>query len=233
MTTSRPEPGPAHSTPAPTPAALGLGWTAPDLVRCHLETPRLLVRAYRLEDAEAVFAAVNASREHLLPWMPWSRGHRQLADTVKYIAEQIIAQSAGPGFTNIGVGVFDRTSGEFLGGTGVHDVRPETASCETGYWMRADRCGQGFATEACARVISWAMQDQSAGGLGLRRVRLFCSSANAASRRVPEKLGLRQEVCQREEYYAEGLGPTDRLGWGVMAGEWDSAEHRSITRDAG
>ena len=133
--------------------ASGHRWSAPDLVRCHLESPRLTVRAYRLEDAEAVFHAVNDYREHLLPWMPWARGHRQMADTVKYIAEQIIATTAGPLFTGIGVGIFERASGEFLGGTGVHDVRPDTASCETGYWIRGDRCGQGFAAEACRHVV--------------------------------------------------------------------------------
>jgi RimJ/RimL family protein N-acetyltransferase len=206
--------------------AFGLGWSAPDLVRCHLETPRLTVRAYQLEDAGAVFRVVNDHREHLLPWMPWARGHRQIADTVKYIAEQIIATTAGPLFTGIGVGIFERASGEFLGGTGVHDVRPDTASCETGYWIRGDRCGQGFAAEACRHVVSWALSDPSAGGLGLRRVRIYCSSANAASRRIPEKLGLRQEVCQREDYYVEGLGPTDRMGWGVMGREWDCQHHR-------
>jgi RimJ/RimL family protein N-acetyltransferase len=209
--------------------AFGLGWSAPQPVRCRLETPRLTVRAYRLDDAETVFRTVNDHRDHLLPWMPWARGHRQTADTVKYIAEQIIATTAGPLFSNIGVGIFERATGDFLGGTGVHDVRPDTASCETGYWIRADRCGEGFAAEACRHILSWAVSDQSAGGLGLRRVRIYCSSANAASRRIPEKLGLRQEVHQREDYYVESLGPTDRLGWGVMAHEWDTARHTVLT----
>lgn len=209
----------------------GIGWTTPSPtppIQCHLETPRLLVRSYRLDDAAAVFDAINASRDHLRPWMPWANAHRQEADTVKYIAEQVIAMSAGPLFTGVGVGIFDRFTGEFLGGTGVHDVRAETASCETGYWIRADRCGLGYATEACRHILSWVFTDQCAGGLGLRRVRIFCSSANTASRRIPEKLGLHQEVHQREDIHVEYLGPTDRLGWGVMAREWDTRTHRVI-----
>jgi RimJ/RimL family protein N-acetyltransferase len=206
--------------------ASGYRWSAPDVVRCHLETPRLTVRAYRLEDAEAVFRTTNDHREHLLPWMPWASGVRQIADSAKYIAEQIIATTAGPIFSVIGVGIFERDSGEFLGGTGVHDLQPNAASCDVGYWIRGDRCGQGIATEACRHVMSWAFSDPSAGGLGLRRLGIYCSSANAASRRVPEKLGLRLEVRQRENYYVEGLGLTDRLGWGVMAQEWDCQHHR-------
>lgn len=213
--------------------AVGLGWSAPEPVRCALETERLLIRSYRLEDAEPVFRVINDSRDHLLPWMPWARGHQQIADTVKYIAEQIISLTAGPRFTNIGVGIFEKSTGDFLGGTGVHDVRTDTASCETGYWLRADRCGSGYATEACARIISWAFAGQHTGGLGLRRMRIYCSGANAASARVPVKLGLRQEVHQREDYYLETLGPTDRLGWGVMASEWDHARHRALNPDEG
>jgi RimJ/RimL family protein N-acetyltransferase len=208
--------------------ASGLAWTAPNPLRCELATARVVVRPYRLDDAEAVFRVINDSREHLLPWMPWARGHRQPAETAKYVAEQIIALTAGPAFNAIGLGVFDKATGDFLGGTGVHDVRPDTASCETGYWVRPDRCGRGLATEACALAISWALTDQSLGGLGLRRVRVYCSSANLPSRRIPEKLGLTAEVHQREDYYVEGLGPTDRLGWGVMTREWDTRAHRAI-----
>ena len=214
--------------------AHGLGWTAPVPVRCQIETPRLVIRPYRLDEARRVNSIINATRDTLLPWMPWARSqHAEVAGTAKYIAEHLLAQNAGPTFASIGVGIFERGSGEFLGGTGVHDVRTDTASCETGYWIRGDWCGQGYATEACRHVISWAFLDQSAGGLGLRRVRIYCSAANAASRRIPEKLGLRQEVCQREDYYVESVGLTDRLGWGVMAHEWDTARHAMISHGAG
>ncbi len=216
--------------PASLDAALGpagLGWTASVPIPCELRSARLTVRLCRLDEAEMCWTVLNASRDHLLPWMPWARTeHREVAGTARYLAEQILARTSGTGFNKIGLGIFESDTGEFVGGTGVHDVRSDTASCETGYWIRHDRIGRGYATEACARVLSWALSDQAAGGLGLRRVRIFCSSANAASRRIPEKLGLRQEVCQREDYYVEGLGPTDRLGWGVMAREWDCQHHR-------
>jgi RimJ/RimL family protein N-acetyltransferase len=210
----------------------GLGWTAPDPVECRLETERLLIRAYVLEDAPAVYEAVRASMDHLLPWMAWAPGHTSLAFTARYVADQVLAQRAGPRFESIGVGIFERDTGAFVGGTGVHDVRADTASCETGYWLRHDRVGRGYATEACGRVISWALADRASGGLGLRRVRVFCSAANVASSRIPERLGLTPEVRQRDEVYVPGIGPTDRLGWGVLAGEWDTERHVAV-RPAG
>lgn len=210
--------------------AAGLGWVAPNPVRCELRTARLTIRPYRLDEANLVNTVVQDSREHLLPWMPWARsGHDEVAGTAKYIAEQILALNAGPGFEGIGVAIFDTATQEFLGGTGIHDVRADTASCETGYWLRADRCGRGYATEACGAIISWAMADPSDGGLGLRRVRIWCSAANEPSSRIPERLGLRLEARQRDECYVEGYGPTDRLGWGVLAHEWDFARHRALT----
>ena len=208
----------------------GLGWTPPDPIRCALESDRLVIRGYTLDDAQAVFEAINDSRDgHLLPWMPWCKeNHRTLESTVKYICEQALACEQMAGFTNVGTGVFCKESGRFLGGSGVHDVRRDTASCETGYWIRKDAIGNGYAREACARTISWALEDQSRGGLGLKRVRLYCSGANEPSKRVIEGIGLRQEVHQRQDYFIDGIGATDRLGWGVLQTEWDCQSHRMI-----
>ncbi|MEX0876137.1 MAG: GNAT family N-acetyltransferase [Phycisphaerales bacterium] len=208
---------------------LGLGWSPPDPIACRIETPRLLIRAYELGDAPEMFEIIRASSDHLLPWMPWSTGHTCVEFTTRYVADQILALGAGEKFTEIGVGIFEKDTGDFIGGTGVHDVRRETASCETGYWVRHDRTGQGYATEACRHIISWALGPQSGGGLGLRRVRIYCSGANGASQKLPERLGLRQEVHQRDDSYIEGIGCTDRLGWGVMADEWDCGTHEIIT----
>lgn len=205
----------------------GLGWTAPNPVRCDLTTPRLTIRPFRLDEAAELNRAVRASRDHLMPWLPWARSqHEHIAGTIKFIAEQELARTAGPALSMIYVGIFESGTGDLVGGTGVNDIRPDSASCETGYWIRSDRHARGYATEACARVLSWALSDQSAGGLGLRRVRIYCSGANDPSQRIPAKLGLHKEVHQREDYYVEGLGPTDRLGWGVMAREWDCQHHR-------
>ncbi len=204
----------------------GLGWQAPNPVECRIETPRLVIRSYTLDDAQAMFETVRANREHLLPWMPWAKaGHEDVAGSAKYIAEQLFSARRGAEFPGIGVGIFERASGLFLGGTGCHDVRQETASAETGYWVRRDWCGKGIATEVLRHVLSWLLGARDTGGLGLTRVRVYCSSANAGSRRVPEKLGLRAEVMQRGDFFVEGHGATDRLGWGVMADEWDCARH--------
>ena len=208
----------------------GLGWTAPDPLTCRLETDRLIIRSYTLNDAQQLFDAITDSRDgHLLPWMPWCKdNHRTLESTTKYICEQILAMVKPATFVNVGTGIFSKDTGRFLGGCGIHDIRKDTASCETGYWIRRDEIGNGYAREACARTISWALAAQSAGGLGLQRVRIYCSANNVHSNRLIEQLGITAEVRQRNDYYIETIGATDRLGWGVMADEWDCENHCAI-----
>ncbi|MBL4809348.1 MAG: GNAT family N-acetyltransferase [Phycisphaerales bacterium] len=218
--------------------AIGLAWTAPNPLDCQLQTDRLIIRAYRLDDAEEVYNAINESREnHLLPWMPWAKdNHRTLESTTKYICEQMLALANPDTFKEVGTAIFDKQTNRFLGGSGIHDIRTDTASCETGYWIRKDATGNGYATEACARTISWALSPQSPqapqanNGLGLHRVRIYCSGANAPSVKTVEKLNIKKEVHQRKDYCIQTLGPTDRLGWGVMHNEWDCKNHRALSQ---
>jgi RimJ/RimL family protein N-acetyltransferase len=208
----------------------GLGWRPPSPIQAVLDTPRLVIRPYVLEDVAEVHAVVGANRDYLDPWMPWARRDHEIpSGTARYVSEKILDLRRGWPISAIGLAITERSSGRFIGGTGVHDIRPDTASCETGYWIAADAAGRGYAGEACRRTISWALAQQPAG-LGLRRVRLYCSGANARSVRVIEKLGIAREVTQRGDYWVEGHGCTDRLGWGVLAEEWDCAAHASRAR---
>lgn len=208
----------------------GLGWKAPDPLSCELESERLIIRGYRLGDAQEVFDAISDSREgHLLPWMPWCKdNHRTLESTTKYICEQMLSLANPATFNNVGTAIFCKESGRFIGGSGVHDVRRDTASCETGYWIRRDAIGNGYAREACARTISWALSSHAKGGLGLQRVRLYCSANNVHSSTLIDQLGITSEVRQRNDYYIESIGLTDRLGWGVLCDEWDCEKHCAI-----
>ena len=201
--------------------AEGLGWRPPDLSSIRFESERLVVRNYELSDIQTVYEAINECRPELRPWMVWAeKSHREIAETAQYITAQIMNTRTPEKWDNVGLGVFLKDSGEFIGSTGVHDVRRDTASCETGYWIHVNHRRKGYATETCRRTIDWALAPQDRGGLGLRRVRIFCSKENEASVRVIEKLGIRKEVEMKDDYWIEGVGCTTRMGWGVMADEW-------------
>ncbi|MFI4897227.1 MAG: GNAT family N-acetyltransferase [Phycisphaerales bacterium JB059] len=207
--------------------AEGFAWKEPSLLDLRVESARLLLRPYELEDAPLLFDAVNQDRDALLPWLPWARTeHREMASTLNFISGQILRLRKPLPAEGVALGVFDKSSGQLLGGAGFHDLRRDTASVEVGYWVRGDRHRQGICTESTAHWLSRLLAPQDAGGLGLRRVRIYCSADNRASSRVPEKLGLRPEVMQRQDYFVPHHGVTDRLGWGVMHDEWDCENHR-------
>ncbi|MEN0021161.1 MAG: GNAT family protein [Planctomycetota bacterium] len=204
----------------------GLGWRAPNPVPTRFDTPRLTIRLARLEEIAECARVIATNLDHLHPWMPWAKGvHANPASLYKFIAEQHLGIDSPATLKELGLGVFLRDSDTLVGGSGIHDIRPDTASAETGYWIAKPHTGKGFAEEACRHLLSWALRPHADGGMGLRRIRIYCSSANEPSARIPEKLGLTAEVRQRQDYVVEGRGPTDRLGWGVLASEWDCESH--------
>jgi RimJ/RimL family protein N-acetyltransferase len=187
----------------------------------------MLLRGFQLNDAQPLFDAICTDRDTLAPWVPWaSTDHHALHQSMAYIARQMEALRTSDLSKGLGLGVFEADSGRLIGGTGFHDVQSTTASCEIGYWMAASERGKGYTTEASAHLLSWLFTPQEQGGMGFARVRVFCSSLNKASSRVLEKLGLVAEVRQRRDYFVDGYGPTDRLGWGVLSEEWDCERHR-------
>ena len=46
-------------------------------------TPRLCIRCWQPSDAAQLKAAVDASREHLKPWMPWAHQETSLQDQIE------------------------------------------------------------------------------------------------------------------------------------------------------
>src|SRR3972149_4184739 len=47
---------------------------------------RVLLRPYRPEDAAALWEAIQESREHLAPWMPWVHDYHSLDVARAYVA---------------------------------------------------------------------------------------------------------------------------------------------------
>lgn len=208
----------------------GLDWVAPEPLPLRIESERLVLRTYTLEDVEEVYRVVNETRDHLIPWLPWCRtGYTDMDVSTHEISTFIMEMRKPMELARVIFGVFLKDTGELIGGSGIHDIRRDTASCETGYWIAQKHTRRGYGGEACRRTISWALQHQEHGGMGFQRVRIYCSDQNEASTRLIGSLGIRKEVEQRADYFVEGIGCTGRLGWGVMREEWDCEHHRVIT----
>ncbi|MFT5423801.1 MAG: RimJ/RimL family protein N-acetyltransferase [Phycisphaerales bacterium] len=208
----------------------GIGWKAPEsLETIRVETPRLVIRLYAVEDAAEVFESVDSCRAYLSEWMDWVAHYERVENATEYIVKNMIGVRKLAETREIGVGIYDRETGKHVGGIGFHGLKLETAAAEFGYWIRKDLAGHGYASEASQAWLSFMLRPQAEGGMGMARVRAYCSGDNPASRRVLEKLGLPLEVVQRQDYFVKGFGLTSRIGFGVMHDEWDFTQQRALS----
>jgi len=88
-----------------------------------------------------------------------------------------------------------------------------------GFWLSPPRQGQGLMSEACA----WA-NDYWFETLGFPVLRVAKAAANAASRRISEKQGMRL-VGRKEDDFVSGRLPSEI--WEITAEEWRAWKARS------
>jgi RimJ/RimL family protein N-acetyltransferase len=135
---------------------------------------------WRPEDAGALHGLLLANLEHLRPWMGWVAVEPlSLEERRGKIAGWCTRWDAGEDFSFAIVDL----GGELLGGCGLHRrIAPD--GLELGYWVRADRTGRGVATDAARALVEAAFSVD-----GITHVEIHHDAANAASRRIPEKVG--------------------------------------------
>ena len=162
----------------------------------RIRTQRLVLRCWDPGDAPRLKAAVDSSLEHLRPWMHWAAHEPQPLEEKVGLLRQFRAQfDLGEDFV---YGVFSRDESEVVGGSGLH-TRVGDEAFEIGYWIRADRVGEGLATEA-AGALTWVAFELC----GADRVEIRVDPANARSAAIPRKLGFREEATLRRRLPAVG-----------------------------
>ena len=92
------------------------------------------------------------------------------------------AVGSGYGFV-----VLRKSDGALIGACGVHN-RQDGNVFQFGYWLGRAFWGQGYATEAAARIVAFGFEQ-----LHAERLMAWWMEDNSASGRVLEKLGCRNE----------------------------------------
>lgn len=157
----------------------------PASIADELATERTVIRPYQPADAEALYRAVVASRDHIGQWLSWAYEHTSPQYTRDLIGSFQEQWRQGEVFT---YGVFDRASGALLGGLGLHPRDWNVPSFEIGYWLAADAEGHGYMTEAASALVDYLLRD-----LGARRIEIRCNVRNTRSAAVARRLGFTQE----------------------------------------
>jgi RimJ/RimL family protein N-acetyltransferase len=173
-----------------------------------LTTDRLVLEPVTAALAEGVFAASQTSLPELRPWLPWA-AKASLESTTEFAERAEEQSSEGVAYH---FAVLD--DGVIVGGVGLR-VDRLFRSGEIGYWLRTDRMGRGYATEAARAVLRFAF-----GDLGLERLELRAGVGNPRSQRLAERLGFVREGTLREA----GVG---------AGGRYDCYLYGLLARDAG
>lgn len=155
----------------------------------ELKNDRALVRSYRPEDAGDLFTSVVASREHMLPWLPFVTRYETIDDAREFINRMRAAWLLREDFN---AGLWDSATGDFVGAIGLHPRDWNVPVFEIGYWLRADMTGRGYITEAVKLLADYAFAAYDA-----KRVFIQCDARNERSAAVPRRLGFVHEATLR------------------------------------
>jgi len=130
--------------------------------------------------------------------------------------------------TGYGFGLFvaeTPTTRAFAGEINISSIqRGPFQNAYVGYWIDENRAGEGLVPEALVVLLRFAFED-----LGLHRVQVAIIPRNTPSRRVVQKVGLREEGVAERYLEINGVWE-DHLRHAITAEEW--AERGSDLLDA-
>ena len=136
-----------------------------------IRTPRLLIRPKQEGDGAAAAAAVAETWDDLHRWMGWAENledhtvEQQEIRTRQFMATFLLREE----LNLLGI---ESATGEPVIWCGFHSLDWRGHQCETGFWVRKQAQGRGFATEATNALVRYAF-----GALGMRRVGITHSGA--------------------------------------------------------
>lgn len=176
-----------------------------------LVTPRLRLRPFREDDAEALFHYV--SDPALSRMMSWA-AHTDVSQTLEFIRHVTASFHNGAG-----VWWAIEHGGAVVGCISLEGLQFQLRAwrvdhAELGYWIAPALWNQGLMTEAAHAVVRVGFDD-----IGLHKITVGCIAENAGSRRVIEKLGFRPVGRLEDDVWRDGRW-WSVLRYELTASEW-------------
>jgi RimJ/RimL family protein N-acetyltransferase len=179
-----------------------------------IRTQRLLLRPYRPDDTDAVYA------------------YHRLPETARYLENEPMTRAEAKAL------VIRRVGSATLAGVGealnlvVELARTRTlvgdcvlfwhskGQAEVGYVLHPAHHGHGYATEAVGALLRLGFE-----GLGLHRIAARCDVRNTASARVMERSGMRREAHLVQSEFIKNEW-ADELIYAILRSEWEGRQAR-------
>lgn len=183
----------------------------------------VLLRPPRVGDYAAWSDLRGLSRDYLQPWEPaWPEDDLSRAAYRRRLtvyAREMELGHAWPFF------VFDASGRTLLGAITLSNVRRGVAETGTlGYWIGQPFGGMGHGSAAVKAMAAHVFR-----ALKLHRIEASCLPTNAASRRVLEKAGFRQEGYAKAYLKINGVW-ADHLLFGLVRDEFGHDDVTSSIR---
>ncbi|HEV7207056.1 MAG TPA: GNAT family N-acetyltransferase [Jatrophihabitans sp.] len=163
-----------------------------------LTTPRLTLRPWRRDDAEAVAEIMRGADlgEFLALPDPYT-----LDDAIGFVTA-IGGETRSAG-TGLECAVVETVSGQLVASAALRLPRPRRLEAEVGYWVGRAYQGQGYAAEVTRALTDWAFAH------GVSRVELFCAVRNLASAKTALNAGFRFEAVLHGHHPMRDGDPAD------------------------
>ena len=143
-----------------------------------LETDRLILRPFRMEDAQEVFECWESDPD-VAKYMFWE-SHNDINKTICWVREELSKLEADDWYR---WAIILRETGDLIG-TGLIYIEEEYAKFEIAYNLGKKAWGFGYTTEAMREVIKFAKEE-----LGIKEIMGRHAKENPASGKILEKLG--------------------------------------------
>lgn len=173
---------------------------------------RVIVRPWRESDARSLFDAIDESREHLEPWMPWVEANQNPDDTLAYVRG---AHARWLTREDLAVAIVERDSGRVVGGSGLHRINWPLRTFEIGYWVAATCEGRGYTSETVQLLTRMCFDD-----LDANRVEIRMDTRNSRSERVAQRLGFVWEGTLRRALAAPDGAPVNVHVYALLPDEY-------------
>jgi len=177
----------------------------------HLRSERLHLEAFDPAATAEVLDVLRSDQNRLARYMPFAveiPSHAKQADVFTGFRAGFVDK-------NYFFFIRERSTERFLGGCGLH---PEAGPLGrvSGYWLREDAVGQGYASEALTMLCHLAFHQE-----GVDRVELHIEPDNDPSIAVGERLGFTKEALLRRRFPWPNEAPRDVLVFTLFRSEFD------------
>ena len=186
-----------------------------DLGTKRLETARLILRRFTLEDAQKMYENWAGDPE-VTKFLTWST--HESAETSRQILKEWVAAYDNPEVYQWCIE--EKESGEPVGSIGVVSRNEKAQSCEIGYCISRSRWHKGITTEALAEVMRYLFEE-----VGVLRLESRHDPKNPYSGEVMKNCGMRYEGTRiRADWNNTGICDCALYGMVTYVGDGNAVQ---------